>query len=1075
MTGRGAFTRTKLSRHIGRRRANDLAALALVVVALGAAGTLAAAVFFWSGWVAAAFVLPAGWFAARWLATLRLGLVTREVEREFPVVDGRLLAALQLAEYRPDSREGYSDELVRAAIDDVEAALRPLALDRLVRRRRVIAAVVAVAAALGALAGYLWLAPTRARLGLVNAFAPARLDIAFAVEPGDTAVLPGGEVVLRCRVRPAGVFDRILLETTGVGGVRRTLRLENGGAQVAMSPEVGFRYRFRLLGRTSDEYRIRVREPLELERVVFSYDYPDYTGLPDYRSASTEVVALKGTTIGIEGLLTQPAVAAWLVLGDDTLPLELGQDREIRGTFAVGADGEGRVVATDIEGGDPQTAGLFRVRTVADDSPLVRVLVPGRDTDLPASMQLLLVIHSMDDYGLGALDLWYGRDSSFRRIRVKSSAGLREDTTFYTWDLSGSDLLPGDAMSYYVEVADNDAVSGPNSSRSPVYQVRFPTMTEIYDAAVRQTEYTTEELVPLMEAQEELGEQMARLGEQMRSTGDLSWEERRAMEQVLADQTELAREIDALREEVSGLMEELSQGMTLDQETMERLGQLQELLSELLPQELLESLARLREKVEAQSGELREALERFELDQAELRDGIEQALEMLERIVEEQRLEELARRAQDLAATEADIAERLGAEPDDPLAELQDRVGAGLDSLVGEMAELAQSMSDSATSESLAALADEARQDSLSQLAEATAGMMRQGRGGQAKQLAGSLAQKLDEMAQTLAVLSAGLKGKRSGEVARRMLEVADQLLMVSRLQEELESGLTPGQLDDRAVLQMSLHDGAAIAAESLAALGARTPGVPPAAPLELARAMQAMSLAAQALVDDRAAPARQQMGAARERVNGVAAMLLDAAQRQQQGTGMGGGLQGLMQQLSQMTAEQMAANAAMGGIPIPVPGGLSPAQLQALGRVLSQQRAVREKLEQLLQSMSGSTPGLTSSLEGLLDEMRAVEQDLSELNVNRELVERQEGLLSHLLDVQRSVRQRGYKEQRESEAARPFDVGPDPRLPVDLGERNRLLREELMRAMREQNLGGYEGMVREYFERLLTAPPAPR
>jgi hypothetical protein len=216
-------------------------------------------------------------------------------------------------------------------------------------------------------------------------------------------------------------------------------------------------------------------------------------------------------------------------------------------------------------------------------------------------------------------------------------------------------------------------------------------------------------------------------------------------------------------------------------------------------------------------------------------------------------------------------------------------------------------------------------------------------------------------------------------------------------------------------------------------------------------------------------------MEAARVRVNRVVAMLLDAAQRQMQGGGMGGGLEGMMQQLSQMTAEQMAANAAMGGMPIPVPGGLSQAQMEALGRVLSQQSSVRQKLEQLLQSMGGDTPGLTSSLEGLLDEMRAVERDLSELNVSRELVERQESLLSHLLDVQRSVRQRGFKEQRESEAARPFDIGPDPRLPEDLGERNRLLREELLRAMREHDLGGYEGMVRDYFERLLSAPPAPR
>ena len=58
-------------------------------------------------------------------------------------------------------------------------------------------------------------------------------------------------------------------------------------------------------------------------------------------------------------------------------------------------------------------------------------------------------------------------------------------------------LLPGEVMRYYVSVTDNDAVSGPKTSRSEVFAVRFPTMTEIYSAAVQQTERTASELGPM--------------------------------------------------------------------------------------------------------------------------------------------------------------------------------------------------------------------------------------------------------------------------------------------------------------------------------------------------------------------------------------------------------------------------------------------------------------------------------------------------------------------------------------------------------------------------------------------------
>jgi len=232
---------------------------------------------------------------------------------------------------------------------------------------------------------------------------------------------------------------------------------------------------------------------------------------------------------------------------------------------------------------------------------------------------------------------------------------------------------------------------------------------------------------------------------------------------------------------------------------------------------------------------------------------------------------------------------------------------------------------------------------------------------------------------------------------------------------------------------------------------------------------MNAMEQAAQALAETRAWSAPPNMTQARQSLNLTVQALLEAMAASQQGGGMSGGMEALMQQLSQMTGEQMGINAGMSGFPIPLPGGLTSEQMAALGRLLGRQRALREQLEQMLQKMGGTKPGLTSSLEGLLDEMKAVERDLAELNVTRELVERQESILSHLLDAQRSVRQQGFKEERQSESGKEFELKQRPRLPEDRGERNRMLREELMRALKQGYPAEYEQMIRDYFQRLLS------
>jgi chromosome segregation ATPase len=527
--------------------------------------------------------------------------------------------------------------------------------------------------------------------------------------------------------------------------------------------------------------------------------------------------------------------------------------------------------------------------------------------------------------------------------------------------------------------------------------------------------------------------------------------------------------VSDLKQEVSDMMKEMSQGMTLDQQTMERMSQLQQMLSELLPRELQQSLAQLRDKLEQQSPDVKRALEKFELDQEKMKQAIDRALELLKKVMEEQRLEALAKKAEELAKAQQELTDKLGNEPGERSAQMEQELKDALDSLQKEMKSLADSMSDKEIGDSLANLAQQAEQDKLSEMAQELANQMQQGKPGESKSQSGKLAQSLKQMSLSLNSLSSRMKSKRSSEVTQKLKDAAQDLLMVSEEQEKLEQA-TAGMADlsPSAEQEMGLHDATRIVAESLAGLSSRSFSVAPGLGQELAKAMNAMEQAAQGMVDNRGGVAQPGMAQARQGLNQTVQALLSAMAESQQGGGMSGGMDDLMQQLSQMTGEQMGINAGMSGFPIPMPGGLNPGQMEALSRLLGRQRALREQLEQMLQSMGGTKPGLSSSLEGLLDEMKAVEKDLSEMNVTRELVQRQESVLSHLLDTQRSIRQQGFKEERQSEAGKEFELKERPRLPEDKGERNRLLREELMRALKQGYPAEYEQMIRDYFQRLL-------
>lgn len=1046
------------------------------------------ALLFWSGWLLALLAIPMVWLALRWRHDFTVLGVARQLEAEVAIVRGRLVPVLELLTYCPAGIEQYSLELLEAAVAQTEQLVHGLPSPVLNRRRRLAAASALFLVGIGALA-FLWLKdPLRTGIGIVNCFRPAAAPIRFIVQPGDTSVLAGEQVVLHCRVEPAGLFKRVGLTIRGDPSGKanstietRRLRLTSDTCRLTLSPQSDVSYRFHLLGRSSPAFNIRLLEPLMIERLTSLLLFPSYTGLQPVRLAGTEISALPGTRVRLEGEANHPLTGGRLILEQETIAITVAaaEARLFSTEFTVTGNSDARLELSEAR--PLQTVSHLRIRTVSDEPPFVKIFLPGRDVDLPRQMQVLLGINCIDDYGLGTLYLLWGNESLKNRTRLRGLAGRREDTTFHIWDLSNSGLLPGERLSYCVEVTDNDAVSGPKSSRSQVFSVRFPTMAELFDAAVNQTEQTASQLGSLPAQQSAVSAELSRISDELKRSRSLSWEERRRLEQILQQQEALTRRIDELAQEVAQAAAEMAEGFNFDPATLAQLGELQSLLNRLLPPELIRALEQLRERLQQDPGQLQPAVEELRFNQERLKQGIEQALQLLQRLLQEQRLEMLSRRAEELFRAQEQLTADIPRQPASRLAAQQAEIDNAIDSLRQEIGELAREFSATEScpgaereiGDSLAALNRQLEQSRIHETATELIRRLNAGEQQSSSPLSRQLAAQLQQTAAMLERLSQQLKDRRRSQLAQRLAASALDLLALSEQQERLEqlssSTSAPASLAGQ---QQALQDGTRIAAESLAALAGRTMAVSPELNQMLGRSLQAMQEAAGMLTQNQTAAARNQMRTAREGINSAAAALLNTLGQAQQG-GMPGGLEDLIESLRQLAAQQLAINAGMAGIPIPipVPGGLTRQQLQQLQNLLAQQQALREQLQQLLQNMGGDRPGLTATLDRLLEEMRGVERDLAELNVTRQLIERQEGIARRLLDAERSVRQQGFRQERQSETARPYEVTHRPQLPTDRGERNRLLREELMRALKGTYPPEYEQMIRAYFERLLNAP----
>jgi hypothetical protein len=1060
-----------------RQRADDVLGAVLGTLAVLGLSLLAVLLLQVSGWFLSLALIPITLILFRALPSRTILAAARQIEQGFPVLRRQLLPAVGLATGRADGRLGYSTELAGAAVDDAWTLLRPLATGRLLRwqRTRLGGTALLVVLALGGLAFVL--ARPRLSEGLYLSFIPSRYPLELEVSPGPARVEKGKPVELSVRVRsPFDIRQSVLERTTPAGPrIRDVVPVRDGLAAIELPVQSEFDYSFLVRRRRTPVFRIALQQPLEITALVFRYHYPSYSRLADASTQSREIAALTGTRVSIEGSADQELASGDLVWSADSgkpAPL-VTKGKTFQGEFLVRRPAEFELLLQDVTGTANEPV-RFRVTPIADEPPFVRLFAPGADLNLPSSMKVMLGANSVDDYGLSSIVLNYVRDSTTLSIPLKAIGGKLEDTTFYLWDVSRLDLLPGSSIRYYVTVFDNDAVSGPKSSRSESFVLRFPTLADLFTQAAGKTAEIESLMTPLSEEQKRLQQESGKLDDALKRNRQLSWEEQQSLQNLMGNQDSLLSAVRKLRDDVRQAMSEMYQGAVLDSEAMAGLHELDTLLSQVLPKELLQALDSLRQSLSQGSPQsMQSALQKFQYTQSDIQKSIERAVDLLRRLRQEQELNSLVRRAEELDKEQDRILKNPNRENNDQLAQREQQIGEALDSMANQMQSLASETDDKQLAKELKDLAEQMARDSMSQQAQQAAGDFQQGLTRQARQKGQQLQSDLKSLLERLQQMKERRNQRQSADIAGRLLQAANDLLTISDAQEEIEQRLDRTQdLADLVSEEQRLGDAARVVAETLAALSSRNMMVPPQLGQPVIRAMKNADDAAQALTASSASAARSNTQGMRSSLNQGIASILSTLEAAQQGGGFGSGMESMLDALSQALSGQMSLGQGLSSLPIPMPGGMSAEQMQQWQELMARQQALREMLEQMMQQLGqqpgGTQPGMTGSVEAAIEEMKQLEQDLANLNPPRPLVERNERIVNKLLDAQRSIRQRDQTEQRESESGKAFVVPGSPKLPADLGERKKLLREQLMRALKEDFPREYEPYVKAYFDALL-------
>ena len=834
-------------------------------------------------------------------------------------------------------------------------------------------------------------------------------------------------------------------------------------------------------GVRADPKIIRLETRPMVRNLQVSLKPPSYTKRPvsHLEENTGSITALRGTRVETRIKSNKWIQDAILWFDDSTtVPLK-SNGYSAEGFFKITKNSEYEIRITDSLGIANKNPIRYPVLVRPDLYPTVQITFPGIDVDLDERMMAPLVIEGEDDFGITRMEIiyWidnptslaYSKDDTFR-VQIPIDGEPANVIQHYLWKLDHLELYPEDRVFYCCRLFDNDRVSGPKSAQSRIYSVRLPSIEEIFQEMDDSHEEQFSALENMMEESKDILDRVEQLSEDLKAGREMTWEKKQRLNQALEDQKDLQETLETLQEKLDEMIDTFEKNDLISPETLEKYSELQALYQEIATPELQEALMKMQESMESISPEqLQQQMEQMTLNQEMIMRSLERTIELLKRVRAEQQMDEAVRRMEELMQMQENISNELSdANPSkaDSLQQMQDQAAEKFKEMQDRLDSLSQDMKalSNMPNAAMDSLLSAMKQEQYQQRADSLNQQLQQGEMSEASERSDSMEQSLAGLMNQMQQVQQQMMGQQKEKVLQSMQRMTQKMIDMSQQQEQLMNETQDSNNSSEvAEKQQALQDHFQQVADSLFQMSKQTFAITPEIARSMGESQMEMNQSLQSLENGNSQQAAEAQSRAMGGLNKTVMALFEAMEQMSSG-GSGSGSDAFMMGMQQLSARQMALNQQL--MDMFNQGQLSLSDQAGMKRLASKQKAIQQQLKDLLDQY-GDRPGLSGRLDQLIEEMDQVIEELNQNNPTRKTVERQNRILSHLLDSERSLEKQDYSRERESRRGENTRRrGPSAIVPDENQLRLRLKR-ELLRLQKEGYTPDYEQLIRQYFDAL--------
>lgn len=731
----------------------------------------------------------------------------------------------------------------------------------------------------------------------------------------------------------------------------------------------------------------------------------------------------------------------------------------------------------------------YRIAVIPDQSPVISVV---EKPDSISTKNRYFSGQVQDDYGFSRLVFHYTvkRENASKpkmyQTAVPVSVMQNTGSFFYNWNLNTLNAQPGDEVSYYFEVWDNDGVNGAKSARSSVFTLAVPTKNEVQKQLDNGAKSVQQKMQAASRLASELEKDARKISRNLLDKKELSYEEKKQVEDLLNKRKELEALMKDIQQENQKNSTQRNELTEQDESLKEKQKELDELFNKTLNDETKELLKNIQKLLEQNAKEqTQEQMGKMQTDNKLLQKELERMKELYKQLAFEQKLNDQINQLEQLSAEQKKLAEQTRSKQKEAQSAKteQQKLNKDFEQVKQAMKDLEQQNKSLEKENNFDSQKEEQKQisDQMKQSEE----QLQKNQPQKAAQNQQNAAQQMQQMAKKMQQNQQQGASQQLNINIGDLRQLLDNLVTSSFEQEKTMQKLrvtTPSDplYTQLAQVQKNIQDNLKNVQDSLFSLSKRVPQIQTAVNKETGIINERIQSALDNMGERQTAEAVRDQQYAMTSLNNLALMLneaLDQLQNMMKNAGSSGKtkqpslsqLPQMQQQLNQnmqKAREQMQkeGNEGKSG-----QSGNSQNQSEQFARMARQQQQIREALKKIGQAeaKNGNNAG---ELNKIQQQMEQTENELVNKQLTDEMLRRQNDIRIKMLDADKARKERDQDKERESGAGKDFPPG---RQKAWVGYKTEQQKQfEQLRTLTPQISPFYKSKINAYFEQLNKSLP---